>query len=33
MAYKKYDNLPAGDNTVEWDGRNSAGEFLLSPKL
>jgi len=28
VAYKKYSALLAGENTIEWDGRNSAGEFI-----
>lgn len=32
MAYKKYDNLLEGANTIEWDGRNSADEFIAPGK-
>ena len=28
VAYKKYEDLSAGLNTVEWDGRNGSGEFI-----
>jgi flagellar hook assembly protein FlgD len=33
MAYKKYDDLLAGLNTIEWDGRNSGGEFIAPGKF
>jgi len=33
VAYKKYEDLPAGANTVEWDGKNGSGDFIAPGKF
>lgn len=33
VAYRKYENLLAGENTIEWDGRNGSGDFIAPGKF
>ncbi|RLB75753.1 MAG: hypothetical protein DRH06_07340 [Deltaproteobacteria bacterium] len=33
VAYRKYSDLLSGSNTIEWDGRNGAGEFIAPGKF